>query len=55
LISSFDTLTALGYGDITPLTSVARSLSALEAAMGQLYVAISIARLVGIHVSQSSD
>ena len=52
---SFVTLTTLGYGDIAPLSAPARSLSALEAIMGQLYIAILIARLVGIHISQSSD
>jgi hypothetical protein len=52
---SFVTLSTLGYGDIIPLSSPARSLSALEAIMGQLYIAILIARLVGIHISQSSD
>ncbi len=51
---SFVTQTTLGYGDITPLTAPARSLSLLEAIVGQLYLAVLIARLVGIHISQSS-
>jgi voltage-gated potassium channel len=51
---SFVTLTTLGYGDITPLTATARSLSVLEAITGQLYIAILIARLVGIHIAQSA-
>lgn len=50
---SFVTLTTLGYGDITPVSSPARSFSLLEAAAGQLYVAILISRLVGIHIVQS--
>jgi len=50
---SFVTLTTLGYGDITPLAGPARSLSALEAVTGQLYIAILIARLVGLHISHS--
>jgi hypothetical protein len=50
---SFVTLTTLGYGDITPLSTPAQSLSLLEAVMGQLYLAILIARLVGIHIAQS--
>ncbi len=49
---SFVTLTTLGYGDITPITTPARSLSILEAIMGQLYIAILITRFVGIHISQ---
>ncbi len=50
---SFVTLTTVGYGDITPLTAPARSLAILEAVTGQLYLAITIARLVGVHASGS--
>ena len=53
LYYSFITLATVGYGDIVPLTSPARSLAALEAVMGQLYLAVTIARLVGVHASQS--
>ena len=53
LYYSFVTLASLGYGDIVPLTSPARSLAVLEAVTGQLYLAITIARLVGVHASQS--
>ncbi len=49
---SFVTLTTLGYGDIQPLSSPARYLSALEALCGQLYLTILVARLVGLHISQ---
>jgi len=52
---SFVTLTTLGYGDITPITATARSLSLLEAITGQLYIAILIARFVGIHIAQSTN
>ena len=48
---SFVTLTTLGYGEITPLSRPARSLAALEAVMGQLYIAVLIARLVGLQIS----
>jgi len=51
---SYVTLTTLGYGDITPLSPPARSLALLEAIMGQLYLAVLIARMVGIHIAQSS-
>ncbi|MEE9527481.1 MAG: ion channel [Syntrophobacteria bacterium] len=47
------TLTTLGYGDITPVTRLARSLSTLEAVIGQLYLVVQVAWLVGVHVSQS--
>ena len=48
---SFVTLTTLGYGDITPVNDFARSLAFLEAAMGQIYLTVLIASLVGIHIS----
>ncbi len=50
---SYVTLSTLGYGDITPISAPARSLSILEAMMGQLYLAVLVARLVGMHISQS--
>ena len=43
---SFVTLATLGYGDISPVHPVARSLATSEAITGQLYLAILIARLV---------
>jgi len=52
---SFVTLTTLGYGDITPVSPQARALSSLEAVIGQLYIAVLIAGLVGIHISQSGE
>jgi hypothetical protein len=53
LYYSFVTLTTLGYGDITPITPLARSLCILEAVIGQLYLVVQVAWLVGVHVSQS--
>ncbi|HVJ74896.1 MAG TPA: potassium channel family protein [Casimicrobiaceae bacterium] len=47
---SFITLTSTGYGDITPLHPYARSLAAFEAIAGQLYLAVLIARLVGLEM-----
>lgn len=46
LYFSFVTLTTLGYGDITPTGETVRMLATTEAIVGQLYVAIFIARLV---------
>lgn len=46
---SFVTITTLGYGDITPVTASAGMLAAIEALVGQLYIAVLIARLVGLH------
>ena len=51
---SYVTLTTLGYGEITPISTPARSFALLEAMMGQLYLAVLIARLVGTHIAQSS-
>jgi hypothetical protein len=50
---SFVTMSTLGYGDITPISNPARSLSLLEAVVGQLYIAILIAKLVGMHIAQA--
>jgi hypothetical protein len=46
---SFMTLTTIGYGDITPATHVTQSLAILEGVTGVLYVAVLIARIVGIY------
>ncbi|MGD8577387.1 MAG: ion channel [Thiohalophilus sp.] len=48
---SFTSLTTLGFGDISPVLPLVRTLSYLEAALGQLYLTILIARLVGLHIS----
>jgi len=52
---SFVTLTTLGFGDITPLTKTARAFSALEAVVGQLYLVVVVAWLVGMYVSKMSS
>jgi voltage-gated potassium channel Kch len=49
---SFVTLATLGYGDITPAASAARALAVLEAVFGQLYLAVLIARLVGLYARE---
>jgi hypothetical protein len=52
---SFITLSTVGYGDITPVSRIARWLAAMEAMTGLLYVAILIARLVSLYSSPKSD
>jgi len=49
---SFTTLTTLGYGDITPASTHAKLLSISEAFVGQVYLAIFIAQLVGLAIAQ---
>jgi hypothetical protein len=52
---SFITLSTVGYGDITPVSKVARMLAATEAITGLLYVAVLIARLVGLYSTPKSQ
>jgi len=49
LYFSFSTLTTTGFGDIVPLARVAKMASIVESIIGQLFLAILIARLVGIY------
>jgi len=51
---SLVTLTTLGYGDIRPTTDIARAVSTAEAVVGQLFVAVFIARLVGLYLVHAS-
>jgi hypothetical protein len=50
---SFITLATVGYGDVTPLTPLVRTLSWIEAITGQFYLAILVAGLVGFKVTQA--
>jgi hypothetical protein len=52
---SFITLSTVGYGDITPVSKVARMLAAMEAMTGLLYVAVLIARLVSLYSTPKSE
>lgn len=49
---SMVTLTTLGYGDIAPVTMTARVFVVLEAIMGQFYIAVLIANLIGRGIAQ---
>jgi hypothetical protein len=49
LYFSFGTLTTSGFGDIVPVTRVAQSAAMIEGIVGQLFMAILIARLVGVY------
>jgi len=50
---SFMTLTTVGYGDVLPRSPAARTMAALEAVMGQIYLTVLVARLVGLHIVHS--
>jgi len=46
---SFVTLASLGYGDISPISGLSRTLAYLEAVVGQFYLAVMVASLVGVY------
>ena len=48
---SFVTITTLGFGDVSPKLPLSRFLVYLEAIVGQFYLAILVASLVGSHMS----
>ncbi len=52
---SFVTLTTLGYGDIQPVSPIARFLAIAEAVSGVLFTGILVARLVGLYGASSPD
>lgn len=52
---SFTTLTTVGYGDIVPRSPAARTMTILEAVMGQFYLVALVGRLVGLHIVHGTD
>jgi len=52
LYFSLTTLSTIGFGDIVPVTLQARYLAVAEGIAGQFYLAILVARLVGMRMSQ---
>ena len=52
---SFVTLATLGYGDFLPKTDLARGLTVFEVIGGQLYLAVMVARLIGLFPSQKGE
>jgi len=52
---SFVTLSTVGYGDVSPVAPLARSLSMLEAIVGVMYVATMIARFVALHTDSTDS
>ena len=52
---SLTTLSTIGFGDITPVTLQARYAAVAEGITGQFYLAILVARLVGMQMSQAAS
>lgn len=48
---SFVTMTTLGYGDITPVSPLAKAIAYISAVAGQFYVAILVSGLVGMYIT----
>ena len=46
---SFSSLTTLGIGDLVPTSSLARTLTWVEAVIGQIYLTVIVARLVALY------
>jgi voltage-gated potassium channel len=55
LYFSFVTMTTLGYGDLTPVKPLAQTAAYLEAIVGQFYVAVLVAWLVGMYLSKKNQ
>ncbi len=55
LYYSFVTMTTLGYGDVLPVTAMARVLAATQAFVGQVYIAVLVARLVGLEIAERAS
>jgi len=51
---SLTTLSTIGFGDITPMTLQARYAAVAEGITGQFYLAILVARLVGMQMSSAT-
>ena len=52
---SFVVLTTLGFGDITPVDAFAQRITALEAIVGQIFLATVVARFVALHGKRKPD
>ena len=50
---SFITLLTVGYGDVRPISGIARSLAMLEGVVGVLYIGVFISRLLSLYKPQS--
>jgi voltage-gated potassium channel len=53
LYFSLITLCTVGYGDIVPVSGMARAMAMMEATVGVFYIATVISRLVAVYSSRS--
>ena len=49
------TITTAGYGDVTAVSPYARSLTSLELVIGQVFLAVLVAWLVGMYIADSIE
>jgi hypothetical protein len=52
---SFVTIASLGYGDVVPVSDLARGLAILEVVGGQMYLVVLVARLVSLYSQQADE
>ena len=52
---SFITLTTIGYGDFSPTSDIGQKIAILQGLVGQFYIAIIMAILVGKFLTRDQD
>lgn len=52
---SYVTMTTLGYGDMVPTADAVRVLAVGQAIWGQVFLAVVLSRLVGLHVARETE
>ncbi|MEN8728315.1 MAG: ion channel [Desulfuromonadales bacterium] len=52
---SLVTVTTVGYGDLLPVSTPARTLATMEGILGQVYLTILVARLVGMYLMNQQE
>ncbi len=55
LYFSLVTQTTLGFGDVTPIKAIPRTMSAVQAVVGQFYLVVLVARLVAVQLTYARD
>jgi hypothetical protein len=55
LYFSYITISTIGYGDMLPTHPASRMLACIEGMVGPIYLAIVVARLVGMHITQGRE